>query len=149
MSLTDVAAKMAIGIGILVHDVESNCHVRETQRGIPRQRHQRAENVDRLSDNSRSVSDTGRRRDSRCQGVHGLGCPQQLKCLIVQQVEIRHINQHQSRLGVFVHPEVEARLVLDKNATLWHILDQTSPGLRIDREQEWSVTRQLPRFNSA
>ena len=93
MSLTDVAAKVAIGLGILVHDVESNCHVRETQRVIPRHKRQRAEDVDGLSASSRSASDTGRRRDSRWQGVHGLGCPQQLRRqrLVMQQVEIRHV----------------------------------------------------------
>ena len=36
MSLTDVAAKMTVSIRIFVHDVESNCHVRETQRVVSR-----------------------------------------------------------------------------------------------------------------
>ena len=35
MSLTDAAAKMTIGIRILVHEIESICYVREAQRMIP------------------------------------------------------------------------------------------------------------------
>ena len=118
---------MTIGIKIFVHDVESNCHVRETQRVVSRQRRQRAKNVDVLSASSRSTSESSRRWYGRCQGVQGSGCPQQLRRqrLIVQQIEIRHINQHQSRLGIFVHSEVEIRLVFHKDTALCHILDQT------------------------
>ena len=52
--------------------------------------------------------------------LYRLGCPQQLRRqrLIVQQIEIRHINQHQSRLGIFVHSEMETRLVFDKVSAL-------------------------------
>ena len=80
-----------------------------------------------LSASSRSTSETSRRWYCRCQGVHGFGCPQQLRRqrLVIQQIEIRHINQHQSRLGIFVHSEVETRLVFDKDTALCHILDQT------------------------
>ena len=115
MSLTDLMTKKTIGFGTLVHDVKSNCHVREMQRGSPRQMRQRAEGVDGLC------------RDSRWQGAHRLGCPQQLRrqCLIVQHVEISHMYQHQSRFGVFAHPEIDTKLVFDKNATLCHIFDQT------------------------
>ena len=40
MSLTDVAAKMTISIRIFVHDVESNCHVREAQRVVSKKTRQ-------------------------------------------------------------------------------------------------------------
>ena len=104
-----------------------------------------------LSAGIRSTSEASRRWYCRCQGVQGFGCPQQLRRqrLIIQQIEISHIYQHQSRLGIFVHSEVETRLVFDKDTALCHILDQTSLGLRIDREQERSISRQLPRLNSA
>ena len=104
-----------------------------------------------LSTNIRSTSETSRRWYCRCQGVRGIGCPQQLRRqrLIIQQIEIRHIHQHQSRLGIFAHSEAETRLVFDENTAPCHILDQTQLGLRIDRKQEWSITRQLPRLNSA
>ena len=127
MSLTDVVAKMTISIRIFVHDVESNCHVRQAQRVISRQRCQSAKNVDLLFASSRSMSETSRRWYCRCQGVHGFGCPQQLRRqrLIIQQIEIRHVNQHQSRLGIFVHSEVETRLIFYKNTALCHVLDQT------------------------
>ena len=57
----------------------------------------------------------------------GFGCPQQLRRqrLIIQQIEISHIYQHQSRLVIFVHSEVETRLVFDKDTAPCHILDQT------------------------
>ena len=118
---------MTIGIKVFVHDVESNCHVRETQRVVSRQRRQRAKNVDVLSASSRSTSESSRRWYCRCQSVHGLGCPQQLRRqrLVIQQIEIRHINQHQSRLGIIVHSEVDTRLVFDKDTALCDILDQT------------------------
>ena len=101
--------------------------MREAQRVVSKQTRQRTKNVDMLSASSRSTSDTSRWWYCRCQGVQGFGCPQQLKRqrLIIQQIEIRHIYQHESRLGIFVHSEVEARLVFDKDTTLCHILDQT------------------------
>ena len=127
MSLTDVAAKKTISTRIFVHDVESNCHVREAQRVVSRQTRQRTKDVNMLSASIRSTSEASRRWYCRCQGVHGFGCPQQLRRqrLIIQQIEIRHIYQHQSRLGIFVHSEVETRLVFDKDTAPCHILDQT------------------------
>ena len=46
------------------------------------------------------------------------------QCLIVQQVDISHIDQHQSRFGVFVHPEIKTKLVLEEKSDFFHILDQ-------------------------
>ena len=61
MSLTDVAAKKTMCTWIFVHDVESNCHVREAQRVVSRQTRQGTKNVNMLSAGSRPTSDTGRR----------------------------------------------------------------------------------------
>ena len=57
MSLTDVAAEKTICTRIFVHDVESNCHVREAQRVFSRQTRQRTKNVNMLSASIRSTSE--------------------------------------------------------------------------------------------
>ena len=106
---------------------------------FPGKRCQRAKNVDMLSAGIRSTSETSRRWYCRCQGIHGLGCPQQLwrQRLIIQQIEIRHINQHQSRLGIFVHSEVENQACFPIKIRLFAMsLIRPNLALRIDREQE-------------
>ena len=101
--------------------------MREAQRVVSRQTRQRTKNVNMLSASIRSTSEASRRWYCRCQGAQRFGCPQQLRRqrLIIQLIEIRHIYQHQSRLGIFVHSEVETRLVFDKDTAPCHILDQT------------------------
>ena len=73
MSLTDVAAEKTISTRILAHDVESNCHVREAQRAVFQA------NASANEECRQSLHQTSRRWYCRCQGVHGLGCPQQLR----------------------------------------------------------------------
>ena len=75
MSLTDVAAKKTISIRIFVHDVESNCHVREAQRVVSRQTRQRTKNVNMLSASIRSTSEASRKWYCRCQGKSGIEIP--------------------------------------------------------------------------
>ena len=60
--------------------------------------------------------------------------------LIIQQIEIRHIYQHQSRLGIFVHSEVETRLVFDKDTAPCHILFCFSRSVMVDWQKSVSAT---------